>query len=197
MRLRAFLLALLLMAIVLPLPTHGDSGDCAGAAPIRLAVGVTARVSFQNRYGVLLRENPGERFRRGDFVRNGSTVKVVGGPTCSDEMQWWQVRSADGANGWLSEGDEAAYQIEPWPTSLEIVRQVGTNFKLFRISASDGIARLVREFPYKAISGSIRDVFPAAEWKPLETSLARCPAKNPPSKPNTTIAADGGLSKLE
>src|SRR5437763_2823900 len=109
MRFRALLLALLLIAIVLPLPTHGDSGDCGGAPPMRLAVGVTARISFQNKNGVLLRENPGERFRRTEFVRNGGTVKVVGGPTCSDEMQWWQVRNVDDANGWLSEGDEVAY----------------------------------------------------------------------------------------
>jgi hypothetical protein len=183
MRLRAFLLTLLLIMIVLPLPTHGDSGNCSGAPPIRLAVGVTARTTLAGTPGVRLRENPGERFRRVATLREGILFNVVAGPTCSDSMQWWQVRDFNGLSGWLSEGDETTYQIEPWPVALEIAQRTNTGVRLVQIRASDGTARILNSFPIKPVPGSVRDVFPQAEWQPLQEaldrSLARCPASTP------------------
>ncbi len=197
MRLRAFLLTLLLIMIVLPLPTHGDSGDCSGAPPIRLAVGVTARTTFSDASGIRLRENPGERFRRVATLRNGTLFSVVGGPTCSDSMQWWQVRDFNGLNGWLSEGDEAAYQIEPWPVALEVAQRTNTGVRLIQIRASDGTARILNAFPINPVAGSVRDVFPQAEWQPLQDALdrtlARCPASTPVHSLDNLLADSNAL----
>ena len=69
-----------------------------------------------------LRENPGDGYRRNATLRDGTVMRITGGPTCSDDMEWWQVRTLDGLGGWISEGDEAAYWIEPWPISMDVVR---------------------------------------------------------------------------
>ncbi len=117
MRLRAALLVLLFISIVLPLPTHGDSGDCSGAPPTRLAVGRMARTTFISTSGTRLYENPGERSPRIATLGNGTTLNIIGGPTCAGSMRWWQVRTRTGVGGWISEGNADRYQLEPWPTT--------------------------------------------------------------------------------
>ncbi len=180
MRFRVVVLTLVLIAIVLPLPMHGDNGDCSHALPIRLATGTTARIMFRSAIGSVLRENPGERFRRVTTLRNGSLVYIASGPTCSDATQWWQVQTINGVLGWLSEGDEGAYQIEPWSTALDVPRRTASGFDLLRIRASDAAGSAVESFPLKPVAGSVSMVFPPSEWKPLEAVLnddqARCPA---------------------
>ncbi len=177
MQVRALLLALLLLAIVLPLPTHGDMGDCSGAPPIRLAIGVTARTVLPN--GTPLYANPGERFRRTATLRSGTVLYIVGGPTCSDSMQWWQILGVDGLRGWLPEGDTTVYRLEPWPVSIDIVKRSPDAIHVIRVKAEDGSGRTVTSIPIQPVSGSVRNVFPPSEWGPLEaafsTALAQCP----------------------
>jgi hypothetical protein len=177
MQVRALLLALLLLAMVLPLPTHGDMGDCSGAPPIRLATGVTARTVLPN--GTPLYASPGERFRRTTTLRRGAALYIVGGPICSDSMQWWQVLGADGLRGWLPEGDTTAYRLEPWPVSIDVVKRSPDAIHVVRVKAEDGSVRAVTSIPIKPVSGSVRRVFPPAEWGPLEAAfnmvLAHCP----------------------
>ncbi len=115
MRLRAFLLVLLFISIVLPLPTHGDSGDCSGAPPTRLAVGQTARTTFVSLSGPRLYENPSESSHRLATLGNGTALHIAGGPVCASSMRWWQVRTSADVTGWVSEGSAEAYQLEPWP----------------------------------------------------------------------------------
>jgi hypothetical protein len=201
MRVRALLLALLLLAIVLPLPTHGDMGDCSGAPPIRLATGVTARTILPN--GTHLYANPGERFRRTAMLRSGTALYIVGGPTCSDSMQWWQVLGVDGLRGWLPEGDAAAYRLEPWPVSIDVVKRSPSAVHVIRVKAEDGSGRIVTSIPVKPVPGSVRSVFPPSEWGPLEvalnTALAHCPFMLKRSDPVyasargiDSVAADSG-----
>jgi hypothetical protein len=51
----------------------------------------------------------------------GSEVEVIGGPVCTPidarAYQWWQIRLADGTEGWSVESPlkEAAYFLEPLP----------------------------------------------------------------------------------
>lgn len=177
MQVRALLLALLLLAIVLPLPTHGDMGDCSGAPPIRLATGVTARTVLPN--GTALYANPGERFRRMGTLRSNTPLNVIGGPTCSDAMQWWQVLGVDGLRGWIPEGDTTSYHLEPWPISMDVVKRDTSSVQVIRIKAEDGSGRTVTSIPAMPVSESVRSVFPPSEWGPLEaafnTALAHCP----------------------
>ncbi|MCU0513998.1 MAG: WD40 repeat domain-containing protein [Anaerolineae bacterium] len=50
--------------------------------------------------------------------------RVVGGPTCADEIVWWQV-DYNGTVGWTAEGLDGDYYIEPLPPPAELpARQV-------------------------------------------------------------------------
>jgi hypothetical protein len=110
MRLRTLLLALLFIALVLPLPTHGDGGDCGSTKQARLVIGTRARVSWAD--GINLRVYPGERYRRVGDVAEGALVDVIGGPSCIDGAEWWQIRTIEGLTGWLLLG-EADHPLEP------------------------------------------------------------------------------------
>jgi hypothetical protein len=49
----------------------------------------------------------------------GSQVEIIGGPVCTpvgdSAYLWWQIRLANGAEGWSAETplNEAAYFLEP------------------------------------------------------------------------------------
>ena len=48
-------------------------------------------------------------------------VEIIGGPVCTPvgdrAYLWWQIRLADGAEGWSAESplNEAAYFLKPFP----------------------------------------------------------------------------------
>ena len=48
-------------------------------------------------------------------------VEIIGGPVCTPvgdlAYQWWQIRLADGAEGWSAEAplNESTYFLEPVP----------------------------------------------------------------------------------
>jgi len=48
-------------------------------------------------------------------------VEIIGGPVCTpvgdQAYRWWQIRLANGAEGWSSESplNEASYFLEPVP----------------------------------------------------------------------------------
>lgn len=47
----------------------------------------------------------------------GFEFMVVGGPTCLNDMRWWQLRTDSGTTGWSPEGRDGMYWIEPWSGS--------------------------------------------------------------------------------
>ena len=48
------------------------------------------------------------------FIQPGEKVTLIGGPICSDEWIWWQVRSLQsGMTGWTAEGDKQGYWLVP------------------------------------------------------------------------------------
>jgi hypothetical protein len=120
MRLRVLSLALLFVALILPLPTHGDSGDCSMAVPTRLAVGVTARISVMGGSGITLRETPGTRYRPVVNLLDGAIINVINGPVCTDSARWWQIRVVNSKSGWLLEEYAAGYQLQP--NSMDVIR---------------------------------------------------------------------------
>jgi hypothetical protein len=44
----------------------------------------------------------------------GAAFQVVAGPTCAEEIVWWQV-DYDGRRGFVAEGQNSEYFIEPFP----------------------------------------------------------------------------------
>ncbi len=93
-------------APVVPAPGTG----CPGAPVSRLAVNMTARVSYTGT-PLRLRDAPGGAWLQD--LANGTVVTVIGGPQCVDTYAWWQLRLADGTMGWSAEGDPDEYFLEP------------------------------------------------------------------------------------
>ena len=96
-----------------PAPVEGTS--CNTSAPSRLSVGQTARVvqrlNMRNDASIsatLIQTNP-----------TNTQVEIIGGPVCTpvgdSAYLWWQIRLADGAEGWSAETqlNSASFFLEP------------------------------------------------------------------------------------
>ncbi|MCW5877714.1 MAG: SH3 domain-containing protein [Anaerolineales bacterium] len=79
--------------------------SCPGAPPQQLRVGDQAHVCTR-RDSVYMREGPGRSASRLRSYSPGSTLSVIGGPVCSDNWSWWQVRDSAGREGWMAEGGD-------------------------------------------------------------------------------------------
>lgn len=95
--------------------TQASNGSCNTVAPSRLSVGQKARVtqrlnvrSSASIQASLIKVNP-----------TNSQVEIIGGPTCEPAGEhaylWWQIRLADGTEGWSAESplNSASYFLEP------------------------------------------------------------------------------------
>ena len=99
-----------------PTPEAQD-GACDTSVPSRLSVGQSARVVQR----LNMRR---EASITAPIIQTNATntqVEVIGGPVCTpvgdSAYQWWQIRLADGAEGWSAESplNEATYFLEPVP----------------------------------------------------------------------------------
>ena len=98
-------------------PTRGQTTTCNTSVPSRLSVEQTARVVQRVRLrndasinAPLIQTNP-----------PNTQVEIIGGPVCTPvgdrAYLWWQIRLADGTEGWSAESQlyEASYFLEPIP----------------------------------------------------------------------------------
>jgi hypothetical protein len=46
---------------------------------------------------------------------SGGTLEVIGGPQDADGYVWWQLRTADGQEGWSAAGSDEDVFLEPAP----------------------------------------------------------------------------------
>ncbi|MFC1960321.1 protein kinase [Chloroflexota bacterium] len=108
---------LLATATPTPMPTPTPipiMGECPGfEQPPRLAVDMEAQITpggLANR----LREEPGLDAPIITMIPPGSTVQVIGGPTCDevDQLRWWQV-DYEGEQGWTAAGEGDEYYMCP------------------------------------------------------------------------------------
>ncbi len=96
-------------------PAPDQNASCNTSLPSRLSVGQTARVvqrlnmrSEASITAAILQTNP-----------IGTQVEIIGGPVCTPvgrvAYRWWQIRLADGAEGWSTESQikQASYFLEP------------------------------------------------------------------------------------
>lgn len=96
---------------------QAQTGSCATSVASRLSVGQTAlvlrRLNLRSDASIdapILQTSP-----------TGSQVEIIGGPICTPidarAYLWWQIRLADGTEGWSAESPlkEAAYFLEPVP----------------------------------------------------------------------------------
>ncbi len=107
---RHFLALLLIMAVAAPVLAQG--GAC--AAPLDFQIGDRARVRFTDGTGNRLRSQPTTSGSVLAIAPEGSEFTIVGGPTCADGYNWWQVSLiTQSATGWMAEGMPGNYWIEP------------------------------------------------------------------------------------
>src|SRR5690606_16683073 len=86
---------------------------CEGAPRPRLAAGMTGRVVPTNGQPLRVRMAPG-----GEIVTQiqpSDVFVTLAGPQCQGGYAWWQIRTAEGAEGWAAEGGPPeGYFIEPY-----------------------------------------------------------------------------------
>ncbi len=201
MRLRIFIFALLLLALILPLPTHGANPDCANyALTPRLTIGGVARVAYTldgSGKGSRLQEYPGLNARVNSTLAEGTPLTIVRGPTCADNIQWWQVRTLTGVTGWVAEGLSNRYALEPWQILLDAARRTAGGVELIRIN-DRAVMRSLAAFFVPRVAGTLHDVFPAHEAalfdKSLKETLTQCPARWQREDSALDPQADIGLS---
>jgi SH3-like domain-containing protein len=78
-----------------------------------VSIGSNARVTINDGVSLRLRNNPGIS---GQFVAKlseGTVFKILDGPKCLDGYSWWKIQIND-ETGWVAEGDNNDYFIEPW-----------------------------------------------------------------------------------
>lgn len=89
---------------------------CAGAYYSRLHVGDIAYVGFDPPLPNRLRREPNTASEVLGMLQPGERMEIIGGPVCSNQWIWWQVRvQATGLTGWTAEGDAANYWLVPAP----------------------------------------------------------------------------------
>lgn len=112
----SLLITILAVALGIGATIPAQQKSCPGAPPLRLSVGGQGRLSTspsdESTIAVRLRETPGKSGRIVGQVDAGMAFKVVSGPQCKDNYAWWQVVS-EGTLGWLAEGDNESYFVEP------------------------------------------------------------------------------------
>ena len=86
---------------------------CPGAMRPRLSFEMPARVTYTDGRPLNVRAEPGYS---GEIIRQipeGFQLYIYLGPECVDEVYWWSFYD-EGVQGWVAEGDEGMYYLEPW-----------------------------------------------------------------------------------
>jgi hypothetical protein len=103
-----------------PTPTPAPvppSSSCNTSMPSRLSVGQTARTLAN----LNMRTGPDIKASLIQTNRAGTQVDIIGGPQCNPQGEraylWWQVRLANGQEGWSAETPliQKSYFLEPVP----------------------------------------------------------------------------------
>ncbi len=89
--------------------------SCEGALPIRLEPGVRARVTFTDGTPLRLRRDPGKSGEVLKMIPEGTEFIVLEGPQCVDQGAWWWIETDNGISGWVLEGENSVYFVEPLP----------------------------------------------------------------------------------
>ena len=90
--------------------------DCPGAMSTRLVKEQLIRVTFTDGTPLRLRQAASKTAKTLETIAEGGTMKIQGGPQCTDKGIWWQVKLTKSGNvGWVLEGENGVYYLEPAP----------------------------------------------------------------------------------
>lgn len=87
---------------------------CPLAPMPRLIIQERAIVSEVDERPLNVREGPGTIFSTIAQLQPGDIFFVLDGPTCGGEYVWYRIVFGDD-EGWIAEGDDAAYYVDPYP----------------------------------------------------------------------------------
>jgi hypothetical protein len=96
------------------LPSEAAGTLC--GSPLGFAVGDLGYVNTLDEMPRYLRQTPGLNGGLLFLLVDGVPFEIIGGPTCVDNINWWQIRvmSTYPASGWISEGSpHAGYWLSP------------------------------------------------------------------------------------
>ena len=102
---------------VMPSTTASNaSNSCPGAPLQRMIVNKSGHVCTQNN-SIRMRSGPARSASTLFQLKPDTYFTVIGGPACSDNWSWWNIRMRDGTTGWVSEGGDEVdqYFICPMP----------------------------------------------------------------------------------
>jgi hypothetical protein len=89
---------------------------CPGIYFSRLYVGDIAYISFDPPLPNRVRKQPNTSGTFLGMLQPGERMEIIGGPVCSNQWIWWEVRSlASNLTGWTAEGDNKDYWLVPAP----------------------------------------------------------------------------------
>ena len=88
---------------------------CTISLPSRLSIEKKARVAYTDGSEMRIRAKPGLEQDILDTVPEGTEFAIVGSSRCADNITWWPVRTDDGILGWMPEGQNGVYLLEPYP----------------------------------------------------------------------------------
>jgi hypothetical protein len=90
------------------------SSACNGSLKSRISVGMDSRVTKTDGTPLRIRTQPNKE--TGTIITSlaeGLRMKIMEGPECNDGWVWWRVETENGINGWVAEGDQSIWFIEP------------------------------------------------------------------------------------
>jgi hypothetical protein len=93
-------------------PYQITTPQCPSTLPSRLTVGRNGAVTTYPNLPNIVRQNPGTNNARVGAIPAGGTFIVLSGPTCVQNMAWWQVQYGN-LIGWTPEGAGYQYWLEP------------------------------------------------------------------------------------
>lgn len=88
-----------------PAPTVGATRRVTPTPPSPtpgLGPGITAQVGDTGGLGLIMHTDPGLNTAVIRVLQDGERVVIIAGPQQADGMTWWQVRDANGQEGWVA-----------------------------------------------------------------------------------------------
>jgi hypothetical protein len=72
-------------------------------------------VTFTDGTPLRVREAPGKTTIVLKTIPEGTEMFIMEGPECADQGVWWRMQTNNGSvTGWVMEGENGVYYIEPW-----------------------------------------------------------------------------------
>ena len=120
---KAYLIFCLLMFSITPIAAQNDD-EC--LLPPRLLLNGGGRVSFTDGQPLNVRDDLGVDAAVIGQIPEGGDFVVTFGPSCLDGINWWAIEASDDLVGWVAEGVDDVYFIEPsdWTWLLFTTRDI-------------------------------------------------------------------------